>query len=170
MDLAVALQTAGADDHAIGCSARTPGVAGAVTRSAQPGQPELEHALAGRSVGIVAVEAVLAGRRVLPEEGAALVRVAAETIVPHRDARDQLLRHCAGGVVTPPKGEIVVLVGPPDDMPPAPEDIDAPLIELLTSRPVRQAAAEVAAQTGLGRRGLYQRALALKKEVDDGAA
>ena len=71
---------------------------------------------------------------------------------------------------TPPKGEIVVLVGPPNDTPPAPEDIDSLLIELLTSRPIREAAVEAAAQTGLGRRVLYQRALELKKDADDGAA
>jgi len=71
---------------------------------------------------------------------------------------------------TPPKGEIVVLVGPPNDTPPAPEDIDALLTELLTSHPIREAAAEAAARTGLGRRVLYQRALGLKKDADDGAA
>jgi 16S rRNA (cytidine1402-2'-O)-methyltransferase len=73
-------------------------------------------------------------------------------------------------IETPPKGEIVVLVGPPSEAPPDAEEIDALLIELLTSRPVREAAAEAAAQTGLGRRDLYQRALALKKDTNDGAA
>lgn len=70
----------------------------------------------------------------------------------------------------PPKGEIVVLVGPPNEAPPDAEEIDALLIELLASRPVREAAAEAAAQTGLGRRDLYQRALALKKDADNGEA
>lgn len=68
-----------------------------------------------------------------------------------------------------PKGEIVILVGPPNQHPAAPEDIDALLIELLASHPVREAAAEAAAKTGLGRRDLYQRALALKKDAEDGA-
>lgn len=70
----------------------------------------------------------------------------------------------------PPKGEIVVLVGPPSNAPPTGEEIDALLAELLKSYPVREAAGEAAAQTGLGRRDLYQRALALKKEPGDGAA
>lgn len=70
----------------------------------------------------------------------------------------------------PPKGEIVVLVGPPSDTPPTADEVDGLLVELLKSSPVREAAAEAAAQTGLGRRELYQRALALKRETDDGAA
>lgn len=71
---------------------------------------------------------------------------------------------------TTPKGEIVVLVGPPSDAPPTAEEVDALLVELLKSSPVREAASEAAAQTGLSRRELYQRALALRKEAGDGAA
>lgn len=70
----------------------------------------------------------------------------------------------------PPKGEVVVLVGPPNDVPISADEIDTLLIELLTSHSIREAAAEAVAQTGLPRRDLYQRALALKKEADDGAA
>jgi 16S rRNA (cytidine1402-2'-O)-methyltransferase len=70
----------------------------------------------------------------------------------------------------PPKGEIVVLVGPPEEKPPAAEDVDALLVELLKSHAVGEAAAEAAAQTGLPRRDLYRRALDLRKGSDDGAA
>ena len=68
-----------------------------------------------------------------------------------------------------PKGEIVVLVGPPADDRPASEDIDALLVELLNAHSLREAASEAAERTGLGRRDLYQRALALKRGADGGA-
>jgi 16S rRNA (cytidine1402-2'-O)-methyltransferase len=62
----------------------------------------------------------------------------------------------------PPKGEVVVLVGPPVVAAPAAEDVDALLTSLLQSNGVRAAAEAAAAETGLSRRELYQRALALK--------
>jgi 16S rRNA (cytidine1402-2'-O)-methyltransferase len=63
----------------------------------------------------------------------------------------------------PPRGEIVVVVGPPEpDVTPAGDELDALLIEALASAPVKQAAGVVAAATGLPRRELYARALALK--------
>lgn len=62
-----------------------------------------------------------------------------------------------------PKGEIVIVVGPPGDAPPASaEDADALLREALTRLPVTKAAGEVAKATGLDRRTLYARALELK--------
>jgi 16S rRNA (cytidine1402-2'-O)-methyltransferase len=62
-----------------------------------------------------------------------------------------------------PKGEVVIIVGPPvsngqdlsDDV------IDARLVELLQSASVRDAAAQLAAETGLARRDLYARAVRL---------
>jgi 16S rRNA (cytidine1402-2'-O)-methyltransferase len=63
----------------------------------------------------------------------------------------------------PPKGEIVVIVGPPGEAPPASaEDADAALREALTRLPVSKAAGEVAKKLGLDRRALYDRAMALK--------
>ena len=65
----------------------------------------------------------------------------------------------------PPKGEIVVVVAPPD--PPAPasaEDGDAALREALTRLPASKAAGEVAKALGLDRKALYARALAIKEE------
>ena len=66
-----------------------------------------------------------------------------------------------------PKGEVVIIVGPPvsngqdlsDDV------IDARLVELLQSASVRDAAAQLAAETGLARRDLYARALRLAGET-----
>jgi 16S rRNA (cytidine1402-2'-O)-methyltransferase len=62
-----------------------------------------------------------------------------------------------------PKGEIVVIVGPPDEAPAAAiEDADSLLAEALERLPVAKAAAEVAKATGLQKRDLYARALAMK--------
>ena len=62
----------------------------------------------------------------------------------------------------PPKGEIVVLVGPPLDEDITEEALDAAIAEALQTQLVKQAAAEIAAQLGLPKRDVYQRALALK--------
>lgn len=63
----------------------------------------------------------------------------------------------------PPRGEIVIVVAPPGEAPPASaEDADAALSEALTRLPASKAAAEVAKTLGLDRRALYARALALK--------
>lgn len=61
-----------------------------------------------------------------------------------------------------PKGEIVVLVGAAAEAAPAETDIDAMIADLLKHHTVKAAVAEAAALTGLPRRDLYRRALALK--------
>ncbi len=64
----------------------------------------------------------------------------------------------------PPKGEIVIVVAPPGEAPPASEeDADAALAEALTRLPAAKAAGEVAKRLGLDRKALYARALALKE-------
>ena len=61
------------------------------------------------------------------------------------------------------KGEIVLLVGPPayDDVPAA-VDVDILLEELSSTMPAAKAAAEAARLTGLSKRDLYQRLVAMK--------
>jgi 16S rRNA (cytidine1402-2'-O)-methyltransferase len=63
----------------------------------------------------------------------------------------------------PPKGEIVVLVGPPLPAPAASaDDLDSALQAALVTLRVKDAAALVAAQLGLPKSTVYARALALK--------
>ncbi|MES2158231.1 MAG: 16S rRNA (cytidine(1402)-2'-O)-methyltransferase [Pseudomonadota bacterium] len=78
-------------------------------------------------------------------------------------ATGTLLELSARYADAPPRGEIVVTVGPPGEAPPASaEDADAALIEAMTRLPVSKAAGEVAKKLGLDRRTLYDRAMDLK--------
>lgn len=63
----------------------------------------------------------------------------------------------------PPRGEIVVVVAPPGEAPPASaEDADAALAEALTRLPPAKAAGEVAKRLGVDRKALYARAMEMK--------
>lgn len=64
------------------------------------------------------------------------------------------------------RGEIAVVIAPPSAAaPPGAADVEALLREALSRLGVRDAAAEIAAATGLPRRALYNRALALKTDA-----
>jgi 16S rRNA (cytidine1402-2'-O)-methyltransferase len=64
----------------------------------------------------------------------------------------------------PPRGEIVIVVGPPgEEAPVTAIDADALLREALTRLPAAKAASEVAKATGLQKRDLYARALEMKE-------
>lgn len=68
----------------------------------------------------------------------------------------------------PPRGEIVVLVGPPGDAAEAGAGaLDAAILAADSSRPMKEVAAEIAAALGLGRRDVYERMLELKREAAD---
>jgi len=64
----------------------------------------------------------------------------------------------------PPRGEIVVVVGPPERVQPDRAELDRRLRAALTEFGVRDAAAKLAAETGLSRGDLYRRAI----EIRDG--
>ncbi len=65
-----------------------------------------------------------------------------------------------------PRGEIVLVVGPPTVAErPSAEETDALLRNALSRISLKAAVAEVAAATGLPRRQIYQRALALENEA-----
>lgn len=68
----------------------------------------------------------------------------------------------------PPRGEVVVVVGPPEKSAAASQaDLDDMLRQALGHASLKEAAVAVSAATGLPRRAIYARALALKAE-DDG--
>ena len=105
--------------------------------------------------------------------------VARELTKRHEEVRrgtlaDLALHYGAGDT---PKGEIVVVIGPPEQGPIATDDdVDKQLRVALHGNTVRDAAAEVAAATGWARRDVYQRALGIKErgrlqagENDNGA-
>lgn len=75
--------------------------------------------------------------------------------------RGTLADLAAGYAAAPPKGEIVVVVGPPLPVAPDAATLDAALAAALTGQTVRDAAAEVAQRLGLPRRAVYARALEL---------
>lgn len=97
----------------------------------------------------------------LGDRDAAIVR---EISKAFEETRCGTLTELAGGYRdAPPKGEIVVIVAPPGDAPAASaDDADAMLREALAHLPLGKAASDVAKRTGLDRRTLYARALALK--------
>jgi len=109
--------------------------------------PRLAEALA-------AIDAALPGRE---------VAVARELTKKFEECRtgtpSDLIAHYEGH---PPKGEIVLLVGPPVAQAPDAADVDALLRAALETGKASQAAAQVARATGLDRKALYARALELK--------
>jgi len=62
----------------------------------------------------------------------------------------------------PPRGEGVIVVGPPEASEPDPAEVDERLRAAVAELGVREAAAKIAAETGLGRTELYRRALAIR--------
>lgn len=89
----------------------------------------------------------------------------------------KMFEECVTGTLTelsaryadaPPKGEIVVIVGPPLDTLAEEADeatLDAALREAMADKPVAQAAKAVAKRFGLDRHDVYARALTLKEQA-----
>jgi len=99
--------------------------------------------------------------------GARDAAVARELTKLHEEVRRGPLAELASHYAKagPPKGEVVVVVGPPGAVPP-PEgaELDALLAAALATAGVAEAASRVAAATGLPRRQLYARALVVAKD------
>ena len=76
--------------------------------------------------------------------------------------RGDLASLAADPSMTSPKGEVVVVIGPPAEIAAGPADADAALAEALARLSPADAAREVADALGLPRRDLYHRALALQ--------
>ncbi|HXJ00577.1 MAG TPA: 16S rRNA (cytidine(1402)-2'-O)-methyltransferase [Micropepsaceae bacterium] len=94
--------------------------------------------------------------------------VARELTKLHEEVRRGTLGQLAKSYAdTPPRGEIVVLVGPPaaEEAPDAAR-IDALLGQALAFMPLKAAVALAADATGAARRAVYARALALKHESE----
>ena len=96
------------------------------------------------------------------------VAVARELTKLHEECRSGSASELAAHYTAhPPRGEIVLLAGPP----PAPDkpadaDIDTQLREALAQLPPSQAAGRVAKAHGLDRKALYARAMQLKLELN----
>ena len=123
---------------------------------------------------LVAVKATLIFYETAPRLDAALSAI--DAVLPGREvavARELTKRfeECRSGTPSelsahyaahPPKGEIVLMIGPPSDELPENVDIDALLLAELAEAKPSQAAARVAKATGKDRKELYARAMELK--------
>jgi 16S rRNA (cytidine1402-2'-O)-methyltransferase len=99
--------------------------------------------------------------------GDRLAAVARELTKRHEEVRRDRLAALAEHYrnAGSPRGEVVVVVGPPEPLPkPEAQGIEERLRTLLTRESVRDAVAQLAAETGLARRVLYERALALQRK------
>lgn len=92
----------------------------------------------------------------------------------HEEVRRGDLAALAAAYATadPPRGEIVIVIAPPseDVRRPDANELDDLLRRALDRVSMKDAVSEVAAGTGLPRRDIYQRALALAKDDGDGPA
>ena len=106
------------------------------------------------AASLAAIGEVLPGRE---------VAVARELTKKFEECRTGMAAEVAAHYAAhPPKGEIVLLVGPPGEPAPADHDIDALLRAALETKKPSQAAGQVAKLTGADRKVLYARAMKLK--------
>ena len=108
-------------------------------------------------------ESLAAIAQVLPGREVAIARELTKKFEECRTGTpEELAAHYAAH---PPKGEIVLLIGPPlAAEPPSGADVDALLLAALTNEKPSQAAGQVAKATGLDRKLLYARAMELRSQ------
>ena len=89
----------------------------------------------------------------------------------HEETRrgDLATLSCAYAAGAEIRGEFVIVIAPPSGDGDAAQDVDALLRGALERISVKDAVGEVALATGRPRREIYQRALAMTKDNDDGA-
>ena len=111
-----------------------------------------------------------------PNRLAAALKSAADVLGPDRPAAvcreltkayEEVRRGSLGDLAAayegePVRGEIVLVIGPGERSAPSETDVDALLARLATEMPAGKAATEAARQTGLPRKDLYSRLLAMK--------
>jgi 16S rRNA (cytidine1402-2'-O)-methyltransferase len=99
---------------------------------------------------------------VLGPRQAAITRELTKLYEEVRTGTLEELAHAA--IKSPPRGEVVLVVAPPSETAPmGADDIDDLISAALKRVSVREASAEIAAITGIAKREIYSRALALEK-------
>ncbi|MFL7904383.1 16S rRNA (cytidine(1402)-2'-O)-methyltransferase [Azospirillum argentinense] len=140
-----------------------------------PNKSSARRAAAGELKGVPATLVFFESPQRLPESladladilGAREAAVARELTKLYEEVRRGTLPELAAHYAEagPPKGEVVLVIGPPgEEATPSEADVDALLREALTRLSVRDAAADVAARTGQNKRTVYARALELSRE------
>lgn len=106
------------------------------------------------------IKSLEAFAEVLPGRTVSVARELTKTFEECRtgDVADLIAHYTAH----PPKGEIVLMAGPPVEGRPSEVDVDALLAEALKTMKASQAVAQVAKASGLDRKVLYARAMELK--------
>lgn len=142
--------------------------------------PPKEAARRARIAELAAVPATLVLYEAGPRVAATLADLAA-VLGPRREAalcremtklheetrRGDLATLAQGCADNPPRGEIVLVIAPPTPERPSAAEAEDLLRQALSRASLKDAVGEVAHVTGLSRRELYQRALALAKEAED---
>ena len=98
--------------------------------------------------------------------GARQAAVTRELTKLHEEVRRGTLSELAAHYekASTPKGEVTLVIGPPEEIAPDSTAIDAALKAALPFMPVKAAAEMIAALTGAARKSVYERALELKDE------